>query len=176
METVARTLSKKAKTANHADQIGISEALVQLGEILMKDSKYSSSIKVLERAEHIQKAIITDTILAVASAMKKQGKWHKKHGNQNLAKIYLTTADNLKASPSATNLKKAWDVHASHKPDTRSINRNDEPKEMSIKVERRLKRASTEAAPLAHSLKLLAKAKRNLNRQETRTMKRSSYR
>lgn len=168
LERIARGLYKKSKESGHSDKVGISDALVQLCCLLAEDKKTLPAIKVLMKTEKLQKKIITETILSVASAMKKQSSFHKNRGQDALARIYLETAAKLKKDPSATSLKHAWSMHAKHKKRIMNTLIVDEDLRDAVqKVERRLKRASTEAAPLAKTLTMLAKIKKTYyNEQE----------
>lgn len=156
--TLSKRLIKKSKTEDHSGKIGISEVLYQLAEILFKDEKYKESNHLLEKSERLQKEIIDETIVCVASAMYKQGNYYNEHGNAALGKIYLDAAMELRQDASPATLGKAWAVHIAHKP---KHCKDPALKEHVKKVERRLKRASAEAKPLVKILKLKASCVRN---------------
>lgn len=150
LESVSRSLARRARKCSHSDKVGIAQAIVELGNILLKDDAYKSAMNVFKRAEVIQKIIVDETIASVASAMKQQSDYHTKHGNLSLANLYGNMAMDLGSSPSPANLKKCMDLHYDHKPhghvdkDFASLVR---------KLDRRLKRAGAEAAPLVATLK-----------------------
>ena len=156
--TLSIRLAEKSKTADHSDKIGISEVLYQLGEILFNDNNFKDSKAVLLKAERVQKQIIDETMVSVASAMYKQGNYYNEHGNAALGKLYLETAIQLRQDASPTALGKAWAVHTAHKP---KRCKDSDLKELLKKVERRLKRASGEAKPLVKTLQLKASCVRH---------------
>jgi hypothetical protein len=153
LESVARALAKKARHADHADKVGIAQALVELGGIILKDDQYQGALKVFKRAEVVQKIIIEDTISAVASAMAQQAKYHAKQGNAHLARSYGHMANELGAKPTPQILKKTIELHHNLK----SRDTDKELKSLNKKLDRRLKRASAEAMPLVQNLKTQAK-------------------
>uniref|UniRef100_A0A7S1UYR5 Uncharacterized protein n=1 Tax=Grammatophora oceanica TaxID=210454 RepID=A0A7S1UYR5_9STRA len=160
LEGIAAMLVRKAKrsSASHSDKIGIGESLYQLGLLLFQQEKADEASRVLKQTEKVQKKVIAETLLAVASAMDQQAEYYRKEKQHELAHIYKKTSKSLrKDSQNPKFLSQAWQVHKVAKraaPEDRSA----ELKHLMHKVERRLKRASAEALPLAQTLKLRAKA------------------
>ena len=169
VESVARSLAKKASHADHSDKVGIATALMELGSILANDEKNASALKVFKRAEVVQRILIDETIASVASAMDQQAKHHEKHGNHYLAHLYGNMANELKGNPSPTNLKKTIQIHQGHKVRQGFEHENcadlscDELRKLNKKLDRRIKRASTEAMPLVQNLREQAKCSSQLS-------------
>lgn len=155
LESIARTLSKKARHADHADKVGIAQALVELGDILAKDVKNAAAMRVYKRAELVQRMLVEETIAAVASAMGQQAKLHKKNGNEFLARVYGNMAKELKGKPSPANLRMTIQLHHEHKLRHESCD-SKELKSLNKKLDRRIKRASAEAMPLVQNLRAQA--------------------
>lgn len=155
LESIARTLSKKARDADHADKVGIAQALMELGDILAKEEKNAAAMRVFKRAELVQRMLIEETIAAVALAMDQQAKLHQKHGNRFLARVYGNMAKELQIRPSPTNLKMSIQLHHQHKLNHESYD-SKELKSLNKKLDRRIKRASAEAMPIVLNLKAQA--------------------
>lgn len=164
LASVAQALTHKARQADHADKVGIANALMELGSILGKERKNrAKALAILKHAEAVQRIVVAETIVAVASAMAEQGRYHARQGNQCLANIYGNMAKELQASATPMNLKKSIELHHQHKvrgeghhtstPSTR----NKDLKSLNNKLDRRLKRASAEAVPLVQNFKAQAK-------------------
>lgn len=164
LASVAQALTHKARYADHADKVGIANVLMELGNILGKERKnHAKALAILKHAEAVQRIIVAETIVAVASAMAEQGRYHQRQGNQCLANIYGNMAKELQASATPMNLKKSIELHHQHKvrgddehTSTTSISKKD-LKSLSKKLDRRLKRASAEAMPLVQNFKAQAK-------------------
>jgi hypothetical protein len=165
LESVAQALTKKARHADHADKVGIANALMELGNILWKDRKnQEKTLIILKYAETVQRIIIDETIAAVASAMEEQGKYHETQGNKFLAHVYGNMAKELQVSATPMNLKKSIELHHQHK-----VRRGDDPatssskalKSLNKKLDRRLKRASAEAVPLVQNFKTQAQVNKS---------------
>ena len=156
LESIARTLAKKARDADHADKVGIAQALVELGDILAKEEKNASALRVYKRAEVVQRILIEETIAGVASAMGQEAKHHQKHGNEFLANVYGNMAKELKVNPSPTNLRMTIQLHHEHKVRD-ELNNSKELKSLNKKLDRRIKRASAEAMPLVQNLRAQAR-------------------
>lgn len=150
LESVARTLAKRAAKVSHNDKVGIAQAMVELGDILFKDDSHKSAMKVYKRAELVQKIIVDETIASVASAMKGQASYHKKHGNLAFSDLYGNMANELAAHATPANLQKCIKLHHDYKPHGHV---DKEFASLVRKLDRRLKRAGTEAVPLVSTLK-----------------------
>lgn len=158
LDNISHSLAKDISKADHDEKISIADTQFHLAVILCNQAKYEQAIKVFQRCERAHKAIVEESMASVASAMRKQGRYLKKSGSKDLlAATYMKTAKMLlESSPSS--LKKAWEVHKENR--CRGIGVNREWRQMSKRVERRLRRVTDEAIALAHTLKMLAQCRR----------------
>jgi hypothetical protein len=165
LKYVSKALASKAGHVGHSGKVGIAQALMELGNILLQQEEHRMASHVFKRAEAVQKAVIQETMQATASAMAKQSKYYKKCNNSRLAKIYGNMAKELyEVSPSGKGpsplvLKRAITLHHEHKPAnlptaTANMTAAAAKKLASLmrKLDRRIQRASAEAAPLGKIL------------------------
>lgn len=163
LESVSKALAAKAGHADHSSKVGIAQALMELGDILLQQQEHRMASHVFKRAEGVQKAVVQETMQATASAMAQQSKYYKKRNDSRLAKIYGNMAKELSAvsasgkGPSPLVLKRAITLHHEHKP-TKMPTANmtaiiaKELASLTRKLDRRIQRVSAEAAPLGRIL------------------------
>ena len=158
LDSVSQMLSQQVLRADHEEKISIGDSLYQLAEILYSEGKYRQAMKIFERCCEVRRMVVNDTMASISSAMRKQGKRYQEMSSSSssslLSRKYLRVAQHLKMDPSPGNLAAAWRIHREYQ--SHPLNRGDrELHRMVEKVERRLQRASTEAMPLAHALKMV---------------------
>lgn len=150
----AKKLARKAKTSAYRNQIGIADAMHKMGKVLLeRDGDVAGARTVLRHTEELQKSILQENILAVASALKEQSKYYKRNNKSVLAHLYRRSARHLSKEPTADNLHKAWVTHTYYK-DTADT---EELKKLARMVERHLKRSSRTAKALCRTLTLQAR-------------------
>mmetsp|Transcript_29995 Transcript_29995/g.45481 ORF Transcript_29995/g.45481 Transcript_29995/m.45481 type:complete len:367 (+) Transcript_29995:99-1199(+) len=156
-ENCSQELSRRAKTSEHSERIGIADTLADIANILFDDDDYNAAYKVSRRAQIIYEMVVKESMKDIASALLKHAEYHERQiGSADLSEVYRSIATGLRQQPTPSNLSKAFQVHSQHRirspriPRLRLLNRL---------LDRRLKRCREEVNSLTKALRIQGKSK-----------------